>query len=258
MAIKIPSMPSDAFRGLGKPMLDLIFPIHVQCAICEDEISGESYFCESCMAKTLVSSDQICMKCGRPLELSREHYRAYGGICPICQTHFSYFKYHRAFTLYEGRAKQLLLSVKYKGNLQYTPIIAEGMARALHESPFDGAFDIIVPVPIHKRRQLFRGFNQAAVYAEALSAYDSEIPVIHLLKRVKSTKKLKNLDKEARNRMMENAIIIEKSQAHLIDGKSVLLVDDIFTTGATLNACARALYESGADSIFAITFAMGK
>lgn len=258
MTIKTPLTFSKASRTLRKSILDLTFPIHVQCALCEDEISGESYFCESCMAKTLVLSDQICMKCGRPLELPREHYRAYGGNCSICQTHFSYIKYHRAFTLYEGRAKQLLLSIKYKGNLQYTPIIAEGMAHALRQSPFDGAVDLIVPVPIHKRRRLFRGFNQAEIYANAMNAHDPEMPVVSLLKRIKPTKKLKNLDKESRNKMMENAIIIEKSMVHLVAGKSVLLVDDIFTTGATLNACARVLYENGANAIFAITFAMGK
>jgi ComF family protein len=244
-------------KGAHK-LLDLLFPIHVQCGLCETEIRGTSYFCDTCIAETLAVSDQVCMQCGRPLDLPAVHYRNYGGRCERCQTHFSYIKYHRAFTLYEGRAKQLLLIVKYKGMLQYVPIVAEGMARAVDESPFAGAYDLIVPVPIHRKRQWLRGFNQAEAYAEGLKTYHDDVPVVNLLRRVKATKKLKNLDKEARNKMMENAIIIEKSLEHLVAGKSILLVDDIFTTGATLNACARTLYESGAASIFAITFAMGK
>ena len=245
-------------KNIISAIMDIFFPTHVNCGLCQADLIGNTYFCKSCLEASLPHSEDTCSVCGRLLTLDKAYFEHYRGRCKICQTTFYFFKAHVAFTMYEGRAKNMLLNVKYRGELQYVPIIAEGLAHAIGNSSFSSDFDYIIPVPIHKFRKLFRGFNQSEEYALALRDFFPKVTVLKALKRPKHTKKLKNLDKDSRKKMLEDAIIIERECIGVLKGKRVLVIDDIFTTGSTLNACAKVLYENGAEVIYAATFAMGQ
>lgn len=244
-------------KVVWQSILNLVFPIYLNCGLCGDHLSEESFYCEPCLRGQLSREDATCTKCGRLLPVDKRYFENYKGRCEICQTSFYYFNRHVSFTLYEGRAKAMLLNLKYKGDLQYVPIIAEGMYHAIKDNGLEKDFDFILPVPIHWKRRLTRGFNQSEEYASSLSDFFPGTSVLKALKRQKHTKKLKNLSKDARKKMLDNVIIVERERLSVLKGKRVLLVDDIYTTGSTLNACAKALYESGVESIIAVTFAMG-
>jgi len=235
---------------------DLLFPNYLTCGLCGDDLTHASHFCTSCMTAALVNQQMKCSTCGRPLDVSDEHYKSYYGKCKQCQENYYYFKKHQAFTLYGSEAKRILLAFKYRRETQHLSVIASGLQHAAEAIRPESPFDMIVPVPIHKRRACIRGFNQSELFANAMSK-KMAIASVDALERVRVTKKLKNLDKTSRKLTLKNAIIVKNGYQKDVSNKRILLVDDIFTTGETLNVCAKALHEANASEIYAVTFAMG-
>jgi ComF family protein len=135
--------------------------------------------------------------------------------------------------------------------------MGEALASVVSETPDFQNIDYVVPVPIHFTRRLTRGYNQSDLLAKELSKRMVDTDSLDALVRLKRTVKLKKLDKEARKNALHNAIILNKHMAEAIKDKNLLLVDDIYTTGTTLEACAKVLYESGCASVYAVTLAMG-
>ena len=234
----------------------LFFPNYLTCGLCGDDLLHTAHFCTSCISEALVSQVTKCSTCGRPLDIAEDHHKAYYGKCKQCQENYYYFKKHQAFTLYEGRAKHMLLALKYKRETQHLSVIVSGLQHALETIAQAEVFDMIVPVPIHKKRALIRGFNQSELFTSEMSK-KMAMPSMNALERVKATQKLKNLDKTSRKLALKDAIIVKKGYLQDVANKRILLVDDIFTTGETLNVCAKALYEANASEIYAVTFAMG-
>ena len=237
-------------------LTDLLYPNYLTCGLCGDDLTQTSHFCSSCLSEALISQSITCSTCGRPIDVTDEQHKLYFGKCKQCQENYYYFKKHQAFTLYESGAKRMLLALKYKRETQHLSVIVSGLEHAAESIGPEDLFDMIVPVPIHKRRERIRGFNQAELFTREM-AKRMAIPSVAVLERIKTTKKLKNLDKTSRKLALKNAIIVKNDDYNKVANKRILLVDDIFTTGETLNVCAKALYEANASEIYAVTFAMG-
>ncbi|MBF4694511.1 ComF family protein [Fusibacter ferrireducens] len=239
---------------------DLIFPEKLNCIGCDLEYESrisESFFCEKCLDQLKVEAAK-CQKCDRPIEQIYDQLEIYQYKCKTCQEQFHYYKRHISCTHYDALAKKMILGLKYKGKTEYCKGIAELMIKRLIEEKLLDQIEVMVPTPIHWTRKWMRGYNQSELIAEALiRMLDREMPV-GKLKRCKRTKKLKKLDKDARKQMLKDAIMITQEERIKIENKIVLVIDDIYTTGTTVNTCSKVLYEAGAEAIYCITFAMGQ
>jgi ComF family protein len=151
-----------------------------------------------------------------------------------------------SFAAYEGVPRKLIHLYKYGRIRTLARPLADFLARAM---PLNERFDCIVPVPLHWLREWKRGFNQSDLLARGLSRR-SEIPVVKALKRSRSTKTQAGLSNHARRRNVTNAF-----RARPVEGKRILLIDDVMTTGATATACALALKRAGAARVAVLTVA---
>ncbi len=242
-----------------REIVNIIYPEKLICLGCEKEYfneQGTSYFCEQCENQLIINRAK-CSKCDRIVDDVYDQLQMYQYKCKACQEQFHYYKRHLSCTLYEGISKKIILDLKYKGKTENAKGIAERMHKRLLEENLVGEFDIIVPTPIHWTRRWMRGFNQSDLIAKALKErLASEIEIVEL-KRTKLTKKLKKLSRDSRKSMLKDAIILEQKKKKLIENKNVIIIDDIYTTGVTVDTCAKVLYEAGAEKIYCITFAMG-
>jgi len=173
--------------------------------------------------------------------------------CNDCLTSAFVWDRGRAATLYAGSARTLILALKHGDR----PDIAKAMGRWMSRAAADliAESDVIVPIPLHWRRFLTRRYNQSAELSRVM-ARESGIP--HgpgLLRRMRPTEMQRSRSALARARNVEGVFAVPAHMAEVVRGKSVLLVDDVMTTGATLNAASHALREAGAAQINVVTFA---
>lgn len=145
--------------------------------------------------------------------------------------------------------RRLIHLLKYEGMRPLAPALSRLMDRAL---PIDERFDFIVPVPLHWQRRWRRGFNQAELLALEISKH-RRVPVLHALRRARSTASQASLTAAARRRNLAGAF--RPRPGIDLTGKRILLIDDVFTTGATASACARALKKAGAGGVSLLTLA---
>lgn len=244
----IPSLRS-ALTGVARLAELLVFPS--LCRRCGDLLDrpGERVLCGRCLAALVVCEAPFCPECGR-------FFAGAGGphACGHCLPSKPSFSTHRSAARYEGVLKDALLLFKYRG---YRPL-GRPLARFAYSafkgnaSLWSGA-DILVPVPLHKKRRRKRGFNQAEVLARELSRWTG-IPVeAGSLRRIVSVMPQTTLRREARRANVRDAFEIRRPSR--IEGKVVVLVDDVFTTGSTIGECSRMLKKAGAAEVRAVTIA---
>jgi ComF family protein len=182
-----------------------------------------------------------CHICGTPLSDIHGHE----DICAHCISEPPYFDHARAPILYDENSKPLVLSLKHHGRKDGIKTFASLMKECI----IDHEIDLLLPVPAHRIRLLERGYNQSAWLAAAISKI-TKIRWHHLtLVRIKNTKSQNGLSLSGRNRNVRAAFSVVKD----IKGKKICLIDDVYTTGATANECAKALKKAGAKSVFVLT-----
>jgi len=235
-------------RKLSDIILDIVFP--PRCPICNELISqGKIGTCDSCEGLLSFVEEPYCLKCGKPIEDEKEEY------CGDCKKRRHFFDEGRAVLIYDEHMSKSIYRFKYNGKQEYArfygKIIYERLVRKIKQwNP-----DVIIPVPIHKSRMKKRGFNQAFLIAKELSKY-SNIPVDnHILIRKIPTKVMKNLDAKERENNLKKAFIVVKNSVKL---NSVVIIDDIYTTGSTVDAISRVLREAGVSKIYFITVCIGR
>jgi len=219
------------------------------CTICGRSVGAGEYLCDQCEAKTVRIVAPFCQKCSEPFE---------GAItsaftCANCAHRTIYFD--AAVAAYRGRGivRQVIHEFKYGRQIHLRHLVARWLHAALDDERLCGRrFDVIVPVPLHPARQRERGFNQASLLAELLSAQTS-IPAKPVLERIRYTTTQTALDRSERMENLHNAFRLRKNAD--VRGLRVLLVDDVLTTGSTLNECARILKRASAFSVHAATAA---
>lgn len=234
--------------------LALVYP--QACAVCGASVESrfEGVACARCWQATRVfsSADPLCWKCGVPAPVKvlsegcdrREQIR-----CRRCDE--ASFSAARACGLYEGALRASVIALKREPNIPKN--LAQLMWELCQHEPLNRA-SLIVAVPLHPEREKQRGFNQAAVLAEALSRLVS-LPVAEgALVRTRHTGRHRaGMDAQARRESVEEVFAV--AQPRIIAGESILLIDDVFTTGATASACALALTDAGAKEILVMTVA---
>jgi ComF family protein len=168
--------------------------------------------------------------------------------CPRCQDRAPHISRGRAIGAYDGALRAIIHALKYDGRRSIAKRLAGSLA-AHGRDVLDGA-DVASPVPLHRSRKRARGFNQAAEIARHLP-----IPTVHALRRVRATPSQTDLPAESRHENVRGAFAVRRSGRSAIADRVVVLVDDVSTTGATLEACARVLREAGAREVRALTVA---
>lgn len=227
-----------------RQILDYVYP--PRCPVC-DKISAQG-ICDKCREHLFFIRDDYCMKCGKPLEDERQEF------CPDCKKRKHYFVQGRSLLSYQGPVRKSLYRLKYGNKREYAGVYGAEMADYLGKWIRQRGITKIVPVPLYPARQRARGYNQAALLAESMGRRMG-LPVDKkLLYRTKKTAPQKVLTSAQRKANLEKAFVVK---GNVCSGERILLVDDIFTTGSTVDAAAKALKQAGDCSVFAATAAIG-
>jgi ComF family protein len=216
------------------------------CAACHRPLDWPSreVVCGACWASIRPLMPPFCAVCGEPLT----SWRTIGDVdrCFRCRMDRSPISQGRTVGEYDGALRKILHALKYDGRRSIAPVLS-GMMLAHGNCVLTGA-DCVVPVPLHWRRRWARGFNQAADLAAGLG-----LPVIHALRRRRYTTSQTDLPADARHANVRRAFAVDRR--NLAAGMRIVLVDDVRTTGATLEACARTLLDAGARDVRTLTAA---
>ena len=223
---------------LGETALDLFFP--QRCTGCGKE---GSYICASCYRTLSFIMPPVCPLCGRP--------QSGGLLCPDCIRWQAAIDGIRSPFRFEGVMQQAIYSLKYRNLRAIAPLLASLLHEYLSRTPLPG--DVLVPVPLHKTRLNERGYNQSSLVADALGKLTG-IPLIGncLVKTRKSSPQARTAGVEERRANVAEAFTCRNDR---LAGKQVVLVDDVATSGATLDSCAGVLKEAGAKSVWGLTLA---
>jgi ComF family protein len=237
------------FSKLYQGLIDLIFPKLPQCPVCGKEFNhGEINLCKRCIDKINFIKEDYCLKCGKLILPNQE-------FCYDCQHSNHYFDQARSVGLYDSGLKEYIKLFKYSKYRTLTEPLGDLMSSYTNRFYNINDFDIITYVPVHKKRLDERGFNQAFLLAKRIGE-NLKIDVESLLIRNKDTIKQSKLSRKERLRNLKSKFKIKGNIN--IDGKRILLVDDVYTTGATVNELSRILLNNRAESIKVITLASGR
>ncbi len=234
---------SQTLRTIAHTALDLLLPPH--CPSCGTQISTHATLCPPCFNTLTFITDPLCQSCGLPFAS-----RAFAGtlrLCPHCLANPHPWRAARAALLYDDAARTLVLPLKHADRQENAAALAALMARA--GAALINRADLLVPVPLHRARLRARGFNQAALLAAALARRRTKPHAPDALQRTRPTPSLGALSANERAETMANVIAIRPRRAPNIRGKSILLIDDVMTSGATAASCAQALLDAGAAHI---------
>lgn len=240
--MKILSRATDA-------ALSLFFPPH--CALCSADTKAGRHLCGTCAEKAAKIDSPFCRVCSQPFD------GAIDGTFTCSNCEDRRFHFDCAVSRYRstGFVRELVHRFKYDRCLYLRAPLAEWLAETLDDARITAhRFDWLVPVPLHAARMREREFNQADVLAQLIAERHGE-RVLHALKRVRYTTTQTRLDREERRQNLRNAFRVRHSRD--VSGSHLILVDDVFTTGSTVDECARVLKESGAASVRVITVARG-
>jgi ComF family protein len=226
-------------RAAGKLIANAILP--PRCLACGVTVETSGALCASCFSGFTFIAAPICRVCGIPLEIAHDDDLICGG----CIRERPDFNRARAVFVYDATSKGLLLAFKHGDRTDAGVHLARWMCRAGAE--LIEACDLVVPVPLHRWRFLWRSYNQAALLANALSKVTGKPSVPDALVRTRATPSQGHLDRKGRRRNVKDAFRVNRVRA--IEGKKVLLIDDVLTTGATVEACTRALLAVGARAV---------
>ena len=226
-------------------ILDLLYPD--RCPLCDTARPiNETGVCPECVKKLITIKGPFCEKCGRPMEEE-------GKICGECEA--SNFSFDGGKSIYTyASVSDSIYRFKYMNRAAYGKTFGHLMAREAADWLEWIKPDALVPVPLHKKRLIKRGYNQAKELADAVSEV-SGIPVAdYLVTRLKNTVPQKLVGKNGRGINMKKAFIVREN---VVSFKRIVLIDDIFTTGSTIDSLARELKDAGVKEVFLLTISRG-
>ncbi len=218
---------------------DIIYPR--RCPVCDDAVTRPGlYICDECADAFRPVRDPYCLKCGSPLRDDSVD------LCEDCKKRCREFSSGRAAFIYDDVLKESVYRYKYGNRAEYADYFADRMAKILGPYIKSSGARAIIPIPLHKSRLKKRGYNQAGLIADRLSAH-FDIPVRNdILIRTEKTRVQKSLRASQRQNNLKKAFKIESDVVKL---KNILLVDDIYTTGSTIDAAAGCLKGAGVDNV---------
>lgn len=231
-----------------RALLDTILP--PICHICHSFIpnAGTLHICPDCRDQLPLVSSPLCSTCGIPFTgTGGDHH------CGVCLLHRPHFDTARAHFLYEGPIRDLIHSFKYSRNTHLRYPLALLTLEGLGNFLYDQRPHIIIPVPLHPSRLRQRGFNQAVLLGSTLSRRLSLPMLLDTLARIRQTEPQIELSAAERRLNVKGAFAVKKPER--IAGKRILLLDDVMTTGSTMDECAKELKKAGAEMVIAATIA---
>jgi ComF family protein len=233
---------------LGRAMrmaVDAVLP--PLCLSCGSLVSEPGALCPECWGKVGFLAAPLCQCCGTPFEVELGP----DALCGRCMDEPPVWRKARAVFRYEEASKPLVLRFKHADRIEGAPAFARWMARAGADLLAEA--DLLVPVPLHPLRLLARRYNQAAVLANALGKLAGRRVEPDALIRKRRTPVQGQLTREERRRNVKGAFAVRPRRLAALQGKTILLIDDVLTTGATAGECARVLTKAGAASVDVLT-----
>ena len=228
--------------ALFRAVLDCLVP--PRCVICGAVVCGDDGLCADCFPKLTLISEPMCKVCGLPFEYG-------GGLCNRCAHKAPPFARHVSATRYSDAAKKIILPFKHADETRLARFMARLMAAA--GAGLLRRADLLVPVPLSRRRLWKRLYNQSGLIAGFLARASGKPASYTNLKRIRWKASQGHLSRTARRENVRGAFAL--SDRAEVKGRKILLVDDVYTTGATLSECARVLLAAGAAEVCCLTFA---
>ena len=238
---------SSGLAHLLQEAINLVLP--PRCAATGEIVDRPGMLSPSFWKDLSFIDDPMCVTCGMPFSIEAPK----GTLCAACLSDPPIFDQARSTVIYNDPSRQLILGFKYGDRLQTVHTFIPWLLRA--GSEMIDTCDVIIPVPLHKKRLWDRRFNQSAVIASALAAASKKNISTDALVRLRATIQQKGLSRAERKKNVEGAFAVPAIRRERLKKKNVLLIDDVYTSGATINECCRILKKSGADKVFVLTVA---
>ncbi len=233
-------------------MLSFLFP--PVCPLCgKNLLKKDQKICKLCSKKKIFIKEPVCYSCGKPLDSFEEEF------CTDCKKHPKNFRRGMGLCIYQEPVKSSLAAIKYKNKREFANYYILETERRKGKELKKLGVDVIVPVPLHKKKRRKRGFNQAEIFAEGIGKIIRCPVEKNLVKRTVYTKPQKKLSSRERKENLRKAFLGDyKAYEKAGCPKKVLVVDDIYTTGATVQGVSDALLSMGVKEIYIFCIAVGK
>jgi len=229
-------------QKLLKKILNILIP--QKCILCNSIVDGS--ICGECWSNVNFISEPYCEICHLPFE-----YEIGDSHCLDCvKRPPAYDKAYSVF-VYDELSRAIITRFKYGDAIHFLP----HLAKILHTKTQHIKADFIIPVPLHYKRLVARRYNQAGLLASGLGKLSKRYALLDGLIRTKNTPPQAGLVRKERNRNIVDAFAVNPKHRHILKGKTVILVDDVMTTGATIQECAKVLKASGAEKVYSVTIA---
>jgi ComF family protein len=234
---------------LGLMLADALLP--PRCLATGEVVDRQGQLSAGAWSAINFITQPLCQCCGLPFAFGSEEDAELS--CGACLAEPPDYDRARAVIQYDDASRAMILAFKHGDRMEGAPAFAAWMARAGADLLDDA--DLIVPVPLHRKRLFRRRYNQSAVLALALARHSAKMASVDALVRTRHTPPMGGLSREARLRNLRGAIAVRAGREALLAGRKVVLIDDVLTTGATAQACARALRKAGVARVDVLSLA---
>ena len=269
----------DLLRRISEEISEAVFPSNIYCVLCGSLIDRSRPYalCDRCVRQMHWITGNTCSVCGKALQDTYRGEKDGRQICYDCMTRSHYFTRGWSCLSYGLHEREIMMDIKYNGKgyiaRKMGDVLFDRMEPLIEAARLEGVrpFDVVIPVPVSRRRLVKRGYNQSELMARRFlkrwTAADAGLdecagntaPSLetHVLVRAKETVMLRSLNPEERRLALREAFAVNPALRHRIEGRNVLLIDDIYTTGATADACSKTLLDAGASEVYLLSLASG-
>lgn len=234
---------------LGK-ILKIIYP--PKCVLCEKIIEDEDTLCSECWKKIKFIEKPYCNKCATPLDfkVSEED------LCLACLKNEPLYIKSRSAVVYEGDIARIIFKFKFYDKLHLKRFMAKSIVKASQD--ILNNIHILIPVPLHKKRLIFRKYNQSLLLADEISKLTNKLVIPDFLHKTKHTQPQAHLKQSERKLNLKDKFVLNKNYIKDIEkykGLNFAIIDDVMTTGSTINECIKVLNKAGIKNVYSLTFA---
>lgn len=236
-----------AIRGTVRRTVDIVLP--PRCLGCGELVAEPGAVCPACWGGIDFVAAPMCGCCGLPFDYDE----GADAVCGECARRIPLYGRARSVMIYNDASRRLVLAFKHADRTDAAPAWGEWLARAGADLLADA--DLLVPVPLHRRRLIARRYNQAALMAQALGRRTGVPVMVDALRRTRATPSQGRMNRSERERNVAGAFAVRDPRRKKIGGARIVLIDDVMTTGATLTACVGPLLHAGAANVDVLTLA---
>ena len=240
---------ADLLQKIEDIFYQLLLQIYPnRCPVC-DRVLHYTLICPACAAKLKYVRQPSCFSCGKPLYNAAQEY------CSDCVRRRHEFRQGKAVFVYQGAMRGIMYRYKYSNRRDYTEFLAREAERLYGAWVRQQGIELVVPIPLSKKRLRQRGYNQAEIFAKRFAELCGLPCDSRIIRRTRNTAPQKQLSVDERKNNLKNAF---KTDRNVVNLKRVLLVDDIYTTGSTIDAAALVLKQSGVKDVYYLCISIGQ